>query len=386
MPLLKSKSKKAFSKNVETEMHAGRPQKQALAIAYSMKRKAHKASGGMVESGDETMNYAKGGEIDRGDTEYREKGINKSAYGTDDEQGKIYGERGISQAGHNVRMRRPEHAKAEARYALEEQRKMRGPHGNYAEGGHVVDTMAHTRKERSPERRLVGGTLGGLGGALAGHKIAGPVGALVGGAAGATIGGAKYRDEYHVEKKAGGGMVDSEEDKKPMSRIERAKAAFNRQFYKEEKKRDEEDDSEGSDLQEELSKHGRAIKAVLQFKADGGEVEDKPKTQLDFSPDEVPVNTTDMSVQDAPVSKEEADKFAKGAGFYAHGGACPSCGYSEGGMVANDTGTGAKADNMPNQFDDLVLRDKLEEHYTGKNSGDEDNDNDIVSRIMRKRK
>ena len=40
MPLIKSPSKKAFSKNVSTEMHAGKPQPQAVAIAYSVKRKA----------------------------------------------------------------------------------------------------------------------------------------------------------------------------------------------------------------------------------------------------------------------------------------------------------------------------------------------------------
>ena len=40
MPLNKSGSKKAFSENVEKEMHAGKPQRQALAIAYSVKRKA----------------------------------------------------------------------------------------------------------------------------------------------------------------------------------------------------------------------------------------------------------------------------------------------------------------------------------------------------------
>jgi len=39
MPLVKSGSKKAFSKNVSKEMHAGKPQKQALAIAYSTKKK-----------------------------------------------------------------------------------------------------------------------------------------------------------------------------------------------------------------------------------------------------------------------------------------------------------------------------------------------------------
>ena len=40
MPLTKSSSKKAFGKNVKAEMNAGRPQKQAVAIAYSVKRKA----------------------------------------------------------------------------------------------------------------------------------------------------------------------------------------------------------------------------------------------------------------------------------------------------------------------------------------------------------
>lgn len=35
MPLLKGKSKKVISKNIATEMHAGKPQKQAIAIAMS---------------------------------------------------------------------------------------------------------------------------------------------------------------------------------------------------------------------------------------------------------------------------------------------------------------------------------------------------------------
>lgn len=44
MPLVKSTSPKAFSKNVKAEMHAGKPQKQAVAIAYSVKRKAESKS------------------------------------------------------------------------------------------------------------------------------------------------------------------------------------------------------------------------------------------------------------------------------------------------------------------------------------------------------
>jgi hypothetical protein len=42
MPLIKSTSKKALSKNIATEVKAGRPVKQAVAIAYSEKRAAAK--------------------------------------------------------------------------------------------------------------------------------------------------------------------------------------------------------------------------------------------------------------------------------------------------------------------------------------------------------
>lgn len=40
MPLEKSGSKEAFTNNLKAELGAGKPQKQALAIAYSVKRKA----------------------------------------------------------------------------------------------------------------------------------------------------------------------------------------------------------------------------------------------------------------------------------------------------------------------------------------------------------
>ena len=42
MPLVKSTSKEAFRKNVKAEMKAGKPQKQALAISYAVKREAAK--------------------------------------------------------------------------------------------------------------------------------------------------------------------------------------------------------------------------------------------------------------------------------------------------------------------------------------------------------
>lgn len=42
MPLKKSKSKAAFKSNLKAELGAGKPKAQALAIAYSVQRKAKK--------------------------------------------------------------------------------------------------------------------------------------------------------------------------------------------------------------------------------------------------------------------------------------------------------------------------------------------------------
>ena len=42
MPLVKSTGKEAFRKNVKAEVKAGKPVKQAVAIAYSVKRAAAK--------------------------------------------------------------------------------------------------------------------------------------------------------------------------------------------------------------------------------------------------------------------------------------------------------------------------------------------------------
>jgi hypothetical protein len=55
MPLMKSKSPKAFEHNIKAEISAGKPQPQALAIAYAVKRKAKKkmAEGGSISASNE---------------------------------------------------------------------------------------------------------------------------------------------------------------------------------------------------------------------------------------------------------------------------------------------------------------------------------------------
>lgn len=63
MPLMNGSSKQAFSSNVGAEMDSGRPQKQALAIAYAVKRRNAKkmAKGGMVDDKEDesySMNHS----------------------------------------------------------------------------------------------------------------------------------------------------------------------------------------------------------------------------------------------------------------------------------------------------------------------------------------
>ena len=51
MPLMKSRSKGAFAHNVKAEIAAGKPPKQALAIAYSVKDKAPKRNAADTSAG-----------------------------------------------------------------------------------------------------------------------------------------------------------------------------------------------------------------------------------------------------------------------------------------------------------------------------------------------
>ena len=51
MPLVKGSSKKAISENIRRERHAGRPAKQAIAIAMNTARRYGKGSQGRLRHG-----------------------------------------------------------------------------------------------------------------------------------------------------------------------------------------------------------------------------------------------------------------------------------------------------------------------------------------------
>lgn len=79
MPLMKGKSEKAFKHNLETEMEHGKPQKQALAIAYAVKRRKKMAMGGYAEGGE--TGHEKGVHKSINPTKTGEEGAGTSAAG-----------------------------------------------------------------------------------------------------------------------------------------------------------------------------------------------------------------------------------------------------------------------------------------------------------------
>jgi hypothetical protein len=154
MPLIHRKTPSAFKKNIEIEMEHGKPQKQALAIAYSVKRDAehHKmAQGGCIGPscrGCSSANcYAKGGEVESDEWEPREtksamhpekhhKGVHESSR---------FGTKGVSMAGEDQRTGLD--SKEEHHRVLGEMRAMKKPK-LYAEGGSVSSWTKREDNER----------------------------------------------------------------------------------------------------------------------------------------------------------------------------------------------------------------------------------------------
>lgn len=131
MPLVHGKSQKAFQKNVKTEMHHGKPQGQALAIAYSIKRKA------------EAHKKAFGGHVSK------DEGV--SSQGHDVRKAQYYKSQGMIGSHPEKESKQAQHAsmeaaKHEAQKRLHKSRSIKPK--LYAMGGEVL--MEHEAKE-SPE-------------------------------------------------------------------------------------------------------------------------------------------------------------------------------------------------------------------------------------------
>lgn len=135
MPLIKKRSKAAFEHNVKAEIGAGKPQKQALAIAFSVKRKAPKK-------------MAKGGKVDHEAGVHREHGTgikdipkNRSSLGATNQMAKEYPQHKIA---------RKEQAKEIHHQIMEEAAKIQPKLKGLAEGGRVqARPVSHSKMAES---------------------------------------------------------------------------------------------------------------------------------------------------------------------------------------------------------------------------------------------
>jgi len=335
MPLLKGKSKKAFSKNVETEMDAGKPQKQSLAIAYAMKRKYNKAYGGYMADGGKVDRLHQGAkEARKYSSQKEEKGVHvpRLPYPhSKDSMGESYaGYLGKSGSGvvpktgkHLSREDMLEQSKNEHRSVLDEIRSMVSPNLK-AEGGPISQPRPQLPASDQDRKKVQDSFNKALGSGTT--KPSGVLGFAEGGML--TDSGYQSSCNEHCESPC---MVH--EQAEPVNAM----------------LPEDPPHSEGRALS--LNQHGAS---------------DEGAGDMD-------------SIH--PLIKKIMMSRAKG--------------YSEGGKVANeDHGPmdSRLAGFKQNEFDDLALRDDLEESYTGKNSGDElgdaqeDSDRrDIVSRIMKSR-
>lgn len=129
-----------------------------------------------------------------------------------------------------------------------------------------------------------------------------------------------------------------------------------------------------------------ALKRKAKKMAAGGEVEEMKDGYVEHEGDDVKMNHA---------AKAEDEMYAEGGEVDDQDmiGRVMKSRYSKGGQVANDVGI-AEAEEMPAEYDDVVLRDDDMEgaDYTPENSGDEIGNegedarrSDIVIRVMKSR-
>ena len=271
MPLMHGKSEKAFKENVRTEMHHGRPQKQALAIAYAVKRKAQKKAHGGYMSHHERDEAERFREL--------EPEAKKAGYST---SGVHFGQEAVNRAIEHVEGR------------------IKKGGLKMAEGGMCAAHGAYACKECYAD----GGDVKGV-----------------------------HKSEWEGDDKHWAGRSEAGEHVRDASGLEAHEPEFHERL-----------------MHKAKSKHHEVL----------GEMRSMKKPHL-----------------------------------YAHGDLIEKVmkkhGYSHGGRVANEEHW--TADFEPNEFNVLPHEDDLEFSYTGESAGDYDadhheqeEDHDLISRIMRKRK
>jgi hypothetical protein len=358
MPLVKGRSDKAFEHNIKAEIGAGKPQKQSLAIAYAMKRKAeHKADGGEMCAHGGPVHcmagcYAGGGEsseqpagpvLDPEKVKQFTKGFNSGDVSISDAVSNAKKALGFAKGGE---------MKSKRERAMEAFHRM-------AEGGESYKTGAQNARTYSAQSGQKGvhtprmpypKSKESYGESMAGYSAKDKSPAL----------NAQAKGEH--ERVLG----EMKSMKKPNLMAE---GGYIGSYQSKDKPEIDGDLMPEAHLEQELAEH------VAHMDAPDSHVEHAVMNQMGDEDE----GAGDMDAIH-PMVRRIMMGMAKG--------------YSKGGMVANeDAGESAStpehmAKDKENEFDDLALRDDLEFEDTGANLGDaaEDHDrNDIVSRIMKSR-
>jgi hypothetical protein len=376
VPLIKGKSKKSFGKNVETEMDAGKPQKQALAIAYAMKKKAKKYS----EGGQITDNYQDACSEDCVQPCAVHQS-NRQEGGFEDHEGDI--KHPNSSAMSEDERKLNQHG--------EHEEGRQGNEGRYAEGGEALGLDDKPRRpaiDYSKSEKLHQG-------ANEARKYASQ----------SNEKGINPPGHVTPHRKETFGMSDA-------GAYARSHSGPNKEEMLE----------KARDLHRETLEDLRRDRKDRKFMAMGGEVEPPMDTYESDHTSEVNPGKMAGGIEENNLQEDQADRHDREGRPMADGGfidgghnetqdeaprdmvgrimAQRQMEYSKGGQVANNTTRGWKEgerrdDQSAGQYDDLVLRaDDMEDaDYTGANSGDEldsPDENkrraDIVSRIMASRR
>lgn len=391
MPLSNGKSQKSFVKNLKTEIHAGKPMKQSLAIAYAMKRKNEKkkmSRGGMSEDEPSakgvhsaSLNAVPGksnaGYEARSMTASNKKGMKYSA-GLHKEDAKSEHERVLSEL---KEMPKPKMQGLDDGGAVDETQESMRKAFHFADGGESLERIGEQEAQDSM-RKAFGNS----------QASSSPppeqsqqdkyeaIRAQNRKNFGYSLGGEVFEvstPEELLHKEVKPGFVP---DHPQYRMVPRPRNVLNVASNTEDSMKFNQhmpDRQASTDMDEEdlvdriMSRKSKDLSQESRL-AMGGPV--------DLSHGDGPYEDDELGLVGRIMHKRSMDYSDLDR-------------YSEGGRVANDTGTGQEADKLPNQHDDLVLRDDLESTYgEDDNAGDdlgngqEDEDRkDIVARIMRSR-